>query len=368
MADSKSILQIAKLGLLGKKAELVDYLQFIAAEAVNSNKRTLYSSIKKLLNEFSLDTKKSFSVSHHGESPISDDFSNIDPALLWIPKKVENQLTQFITFFKNRKNVNSQRLLSHFNKLLLYGPPGTGKTTIGMQIWHKLGLPTRYVRISDVMSSKFGETLKNIADLFASPWSEVIFIDEFDAFWKTRDDSHDVGELKRTVNSIIQTFDFHSQNKVVIVATNLIETIDPALLRRFPFKIHVDFLDHDEGVSFLHFLISQHPEFNFNITEEEARFIITTWNYITVDTIRTFFDKCLFQASVEEREDISFSDMVVTLLFHEWIIKINPKSLKKENPIQLQVIAQVLKNSGYTQEQISKIFGIHRNSYKKYFT
>ena len=120
-----------------------------------------------------------------------------------------------------------------------------------------MGYPIKYVKVSDVISYKFGETLKNISEVFNDGDSSIIFIDEFDAFAKSRFDSNDVGELKRIVNSLIQTLDMLPSNKIVIVATNLVETIDPAIARRFPIKVHVGKLNKSERMDFINFLVKQ---------------------------------------------------------------------------------------------------------------
>jgi len=360
MADSQAVLRIAELGLAGKKNELANFLQELAVQEVNNNRRGLYNGIKELLEAYKeIPTP---SISQYENTGLELDVSSI-----WIPKKVEEQINQFVGFYKNRDAANLRTHLSHLNKLLLYGPPGTGKTTIGIYIGHQLNLPVRYVRIADVMSSRFGETLKNIAGLFNSPGAEVIFIDEFDAFGKNRDDSQDVGELKRIVNSIIQTFDFQSQNKIVIVATNLIDSLDPAILRRFAFKIHVGHLSSEDASMFLKFLSSKEDALKFEISVKETEFLISLANLLTIDGIKMLVDKASIRASIENRKKVTFADLLEVLLLEEHISKASLKGMKKDNPIQLKETARILKNKGYTQEDITDLFGIHRNSYGVYF-
>lgn len=360
MADSKTVLKIAELGLAGKTDELVAYLEEVAVAEVNNNRRGLYNGIKKLLK--SLRTEPSLSTSQNDSNYI--DFAEDS---IWIPESVKLEIKQFTNFYQNKNKLRNRAQLNHLNKLLLYGPPGTGKTTIGFYVGHQLGLPVRYIRIADVMSSKFGETLRNIADLFNSTNPEVIFIDEFDAFAKSRTDSQDVGELKRIVNSIIQTLDFHSQNKVVIVATNLIDSIDPAIVRRFPFQIHVGNLNFEEASKFFEFLASRDSGYEIKLNSKETRFLVSLGNLLTLDAVRTFFDKTLVAVSMKDKEIATFEDFLDTLLSSSSSKRAELKDLKEESPEQLRVAAVLLKRLGYTQEEIAKRFGIHRNSYLKYF-
>ena len=95
------------------------------------------------------------------------------------------------------------------------------------------------VNLGAIVSSKLGETSKNLAKIFRRAASEdcIIFIDEFDSLGKVRDYGQDHGEMKRVVNTILQLFEYLPQNSIVIAATNQKEMLDDALLRRFDFSI-----------------------------------------------------------------------------------------------------------------------------------
>ena len=57
-----------------------------------------------------------------------------------------------------------------------------------------------------------------------------MFLDEFDAIAKVRDDKNELGELKRVVNSLIQNMDEFSKDSILIAATNHDELLDRAIL------------------------------------------------------------------------------------------------------------------------------------------
>lgn len=61
----------------------------------------------------------------------------------------------------------------------------------------------------------------------------------FDAIAKARDDQHELGELKRVVNSLLQNMDAYCQHGVLIAATNHQELLDDAIWRRFQTVIEV---------------------------------------------------------------------------------------------------------------------------------
>jgi SpoVK/Ycf46/Vps4 family AAA+-type ATPase len=131
------------------------------------------------------------------------------------------------------------------NKILFYGPSGCGKTMASYVLAGELKKIMIVVNLGAIVSSKLGETSKNLAKIFRRATTEncIIFIDEFDSLGKLRDYSQDHGEMKRVVNTILQLFDYLPQDNLIIAATNHAEMIDNALLRRFDLKLHLGLPD-----------------------------------------------------------------------------------------------------------------------------
>lgn len=150
-----------------------------------------------------------------------------------------NQLLEEFTF----KDALSKLNIPVDNKILLHGHTGCGKTATAHAIGLALNKKVITINLSGFVSSKLGETAKNLAELFkeASVDSAVLFIDEFDFVGKLRDyDEKDSGEMKRLVNALIQQIDHLSDNTLLICATNHINIIDTALLRRFQIKLNYE--------------------------------------------------------------------------------------------------------------------------------
>ncbi len=124
--------------------------------------------------------------------------------------------------------------------LLLHGRPGTGKTMMASLIASELGLPLITARSDALISSYLGSTSKNIRSLLEYAQEEpcVLFLDEFDAIAKARDDKNEVGELKRVVVSLLQNID-NLGDTVLIAATNHPHLLDPAIWRRFHYKMEL---------------------------------------------------------------------------------------------------------------------------------
>lgn len=125
--------------------------------------------------------------------------------------------------------------------LLLSGPPGTGKSLLAGHIAAQLKRPFYTIRLDSVISSLLGDTAKNIRSVFdfVPAKGAVLFLDEMDAVAKLRDDRQELGELKRVVNTVIQGLDSLDDRSVVVGATNHAHLLDPAIWRRFPYKIEM---------------------------------------------------------------------------------------------------------------------------------
>lgn len=123
------------------------------------------------------------------------------------------------------------------NKILLYGPTGNGKTTIARLIANESGLPFVEVNSDSIIDSHLGATGGNINKLFNGLHQAcVLFWDEVDGIGKKRgstDNSSGSTENDRMVNSILVNIEKMGRDVIFIGATNRIETMDTAFIRRF---------------------------------------------------------------------------------------------------------------------------------------
>ena len=128
--------------------------------------------------------------------------------------------------------------------MLFAGPPGTGKTMGAQVIANQLHMELYKIQISQVVSKYIGETEKNLREVFteARKSNSILFFDECDALFGKRasevKDSNDRNANMETAYLLQQVED---HDGVTIMATNLLQNIDPAFMRRIGFVVHFPF-------------------------------------------------------------------------------------------------------------------------------
>lgn len=157
---------------------------------------------------------------------------------LILPSAIEARVNEFIINIE-RYNEFLRVDAALPNRLLIYGLPGTGKTMLARDIAARLNLPLLTVRCDTLMSSLLGQTSKNLRQVFefASQNPCVLFMDEFDALAGARGNERDIGELQRVVISLLQNIDALPEDLVLIASTNHEQLLDPAVWRRFSFRL-----------------------------------------------------------------------------------------------------------------------------------
>jgi len=170
-----------------------------------------------------------------GNELVTLEESSVDQTKIILGRETQAKIDRVLNEHRKRKEL-AKYGYSPKTKLLFWGPPGCGKTFTAKYLAYELGLPVGILQLSTVISSFLGDTASHLHRVFnlANNTPIVLLLDEIDAVGKNRDDPNDVGELKRVVNSLLQIMDnFHSNQSLVIAASNHQYLLDPALWRRF---------------------------------------------------------------------------------------------------------------------------------------
>ena len=168
----------------------------------------------------------------------------------------EEELLNMIMKMSRAANKLSEMSIHYRNAAILYGDSGTGKTTFGRYAAYKLGVPFSYLNMSNLLDSHLGNTQKNIGRAFDHICIEpcVFMLDELDAIGERRG-SDSTKEMSRITISLIPHIDRLPNEVILLAATNRLDIIDEALLRRFSLKHKVEmFRETDNRAMVLKFL------------------------------------------------------------------------------------------------------------------
>jgi len=172
-------------------------------------------------------------------------------------EKQINELIEAVELPLTKPDLYEEMGISSPKGVILYGPPGTGKTLLAKAVANKTSATFLRVVGSELIRKTMGEGPKLVRNIFKmaedlSP--TIIFIDEIDAIGEKRGSSNKSDgelEVQRTMLELLTQLDgFDKKVDVkVIMATNRIECLDPALIRpgRIDRKIEIPLPD-DPGV------------------------------------------------------------------------------------------------------------------------
>lgn len=141
----------------------------------------------------------------------------------------------------DKKDLLQKNGLEPVNKILFAGPPGNGKTSVAISLGKELDMPLFKINIAEIISSRLGETSKQLNQVFKvvnNYGKSILFFDEVDTFATKRvySDGYDK-EVSGAINKLLQEIDGLNPNVLFIAATNVADELDSALLRRFNMKL-----------------------------------------------------------------------------------------------------------------------------------
>ena len=128
--------------------------------------------------------------------------------------------------------------------ILLWGPPGTGKTEFVKYLAKKVGRKVVVKMGSDLLSMWVGGTEKNIRRAFeeAEADNAILFLDEIDGIVQDRSGAQRSWEVTQ-VNELLHRME--NFKGVMVAATNFMDNLDAAIMRRFTFKLQFDYLEEE---------------------------------------------------------------------------------------------------------------------------
>ena len=177
------------------------------------------------------------------------------------------QLERMVDAVKRFQKEAGERVSSGIDRprmnLLLSGPPGTGKTEFVKYLGSVLKTKVLVKMGGDLLSMWVGGTEQNIKQAFEDAEAEkaILFFDEIDGLLQNREQAMRSWEVTQ-VNELLQRME--NFNGVMIGATNFTQNLDPAVVRRFTFKLEFRYLDEAGKVLFFERM------FRVKLTPQEA--------------------------------------------------------------------------------------------------
>ena len=129
--------------------------------------------------------------------------------------------------------------------MLFAGPPGTGKTMAAQVVTNQLHMQMYKIQLSQIVSKYIGETEKNLRQVFTEAKNAncILFFDEMDALFGKRSEVKDSHDRHANIETAYLLQQMEEYDGVVLMATNLLQNIDEAFMRRINFVISFPFPD-----------------------------------------------------------------------------------------------------------------------------
>ncbi|MEG6520856.1 AAA family ATPase [Desulfotomaculum sp. 1211_IL3151] len=354
------VLKIIEGGLDKNRDKVQSYALLLSNKLRSEGEENLAARIENLINKKTvhpvyLDEFMSKPIDKDSRLEMVDVFyseTHQDEIILSgiIKVKVDN----FVDSLKHRNKFLALGINSP-ESLLLFGPPGCGKTSIAKYISAQTGLPLITARLDGLVSSLLGNTAKNIRNIFqyAKERPCILFLDEFDAIAKARNDDNEVGELKRVVNSLLQNIDDFNENNILIAATNHEKLLDPAIWRRFTTVIEVPKPSESE-ISELIRLFLNSVDYDFKDDAKKLKKLTNSLQGLSPAEIKTICYNTIKLSIIKEMKLVTYP----LFLYQVYLFRgYNEQDIP---------IALFLNEHGVIQSDISKVLGISIRQVRKY--
>jgi len=285
---------------------------------------------------------------------------------------VKKEIEYYMDFIKNKENYESWNVKVP-KGVLLVGSPGTGKTMLVRALANELELPIISASGSEFIEKYVGIGASRVRNLFEKARKHdscIIFIDEIDAVGRARDFDNN-SERASTVNQLLTEMDgfSHDDNIIIFAATNLVKTLDPALLRsgRFDKKVYFDLPNMNERKLMFEKMTATTNIGNLNfdsLAERSAGLsgadIATVINQAKIIAIQNDYknisDSCIQEAldevmiGKEKRERLVSPEEKKRICFHEAGHALMGFVLKDTNaPVKVSVIPRGANALGFSQ-------------------
>ena len=217
----------------GQSEHYVTMLSFVDKDQLEPNCAVLlHAKTSSIVGILADDTDPLVSVMKVDKAPLESyaDIGGLEKQIQEIKEAVELPLTH--------PELYEEVGIKPPKGVILYGVPGTGKTLLAKAVANSTSATFLRVVGSELIQKYLGEGPKLVRELFRVAEENapsIVFIDEIDAVGTKRYDAKSGGEreIQRTMLELLNQLDgFDNRSDIkVLMATNRIESLDPALIR-----------------------------------------------------------------------------------------------------------------------------------------
>jgi len=123
---------------------------------------------------------------------------------------------------------------------LMYGPPGNGKTSLCKALASEMGLDLCILNLADLTDENASELMADLAEIGRQNRPKLLVAEDVDSFV----DGRDVKKMTLSFSTLLNMFDgvASQEGTVLVLTTNLVNSLDPALIRpgRIDLKVEVE--------------------------------------------------------------------------------------------------------------------------------
>lgn len=258
---AEGLYQQASMAKLAKANKLV---AFETAQTISKSGKT--ATIK--LFDFDLGTAVDAEDAKNVLSAVSTPNVRFDAVIG--AEDAKKELKYFVDYLKDPKKYAGTGVKAP-KGVIMYGPPGTGKTMLAKAMASEAGVTFIAAEGNEFLKRYVGEGAARVHELFKTARKyapSILFIDEIDAIAKERKGGSNSGANgEETLTAFLTEMDGFvsdpSKPVFVLAATNFDvepgtdKSLDPALMRRFDRRVHIDLPDKADRICFLKMKIQQ---------------------------------------------------------------------------------------------------------------
>lgn len=312
MSQYDYIKEVAKYALANDQSRLEKVLYSLVDYSYKTNKTNFATQLQAIIKESKENTQRETVNRLIPNDMYNNEANGLILQTVMSSFKLDNlictaQVRKELEYFIKEHRESSLLKSVHIpltNKIIFYGPSGCGKTLAAYVLAGELEKPLLIVNLGAIVSSKLGETSKNITKIFKQGSFEnaIIFLDEFDSIGKIRDYDQDHGEMKRVVNTLLQLFDYLQENAIVIAATNQLQMIDEALKRRFDLALELKCPTEKEIRALVNLTIGDRFKFdNAKIKDQAIKLCIGLSYYVIKRTLLTSIKRSILDKGMTNK-------------------------------------------------------------------